>query len=568
MSEWWDDFMTLMFKRAVLLSGEATDRAREVITRYLSILKWFTACGALALAAFAILLFGFAALNIQWGWLYPVLIALMTIVLLVMIFVALPVLWLLQGGYELLPRNLKEPLLAWQRRGGAILFGALITLVFINVFKLWQSPGRMLLALLILATFGVGLAIGWWRISDNVRKGIAVKLLISLFAIAILAKFPLVSEVTDWIGDRAEAAVFRATRPTPERYYPNSTDELREAFVHRGTGEFLIWYFRDERGNYEFYKSKGYDRLGRPLKQAETQREFDALVAWQSAKEFERETARRAKEEEAARTRALQEQERKAQQSRAISAYSQHLETARELFTAGDLDGAERAIRDADSTLASNRNVLNVDDLEAAQRSIRELRSEINAVRAEKRQIEEERLSAERAKEAERLRLASYINALPTEQVNYIVFLADSHGKPSAKLTSAIVERLGGEGIIAAGDVFSDRFISPTGFDAFFSGAGGADIAAMGINNVAHRLLLIRGGKPESSASGTVSRVRTYSMPMTISVIDTHNGTRLFNFVIDDITGAGVNEAAATSAFIERFADALAQRREVLDGSQ
>lgn len=511
MSTWWDDFLTLLFKRGLLLK----EQLAEVIGRYLRVVKQVTIHASSFLVILLIALVVLAASNVQLAWIYPTLLLLMAGALIVMIVVALPLLVLSEVTYGLLPQVLRDGVLTWLRRGGAVLFCGLFTAVFVSFFRLWQSPGKMLFALLILATLGVGAAIGWLKLPNALRQSVATKLVVLLVVVAIAARFPLVAELGNWITAKGQAAVFGVTRPTPERWQPASVDELR--FVDEGTGDFLVWYYRDENSNYELYKSKGYHRLGTPLKLAETEAEFTAIRRWQLASGLDREMAHRAEVKEAARR---QEDERIATAKRA------------------DEERVEAERRAADLT----------------------------------RKQEEERVAAakradERAREAERVRLASYVVALPNARVNYIVFFVDSLRKSSSEVTSNVVNRLvSRKDISAAGDVFADAFISQQGFDDFVAGKGAADLVAMRLGDAADRLLLIRGSDAQSGPSSSVAGLRSYSMLMTVSLIDARDGKKVREFAISDVTGAGLNEVAARAAFIERFAEALAARDELLEG--
>lgn len=390
-----------------------------------------------------------------------------------------------------------------RRRGGALLFGALFTLVLVSVFRLWQSPGKLVIATLLLATVGVGISIGWLKISDEWRQRLVLKLLCGLMVVAISARLPglarLTEELGDWAGERAEVVVYGLTRPTPERLDPLSADELR--FVDTGTGHFLVWYYKDEQGSFQLFKSKGYDPSGGRLKLAKTDEEFTAIRNWQLVRDHERKLARVAEEQELAQR---QEEERIAAAKRA----------------------EDQALKDEESRrLAADQ-------------------------------------AAEQARESERARLQSYVVSLPPRRVDYIICCAGPQGLLWREMTSAVVGQLNIKHLAAAGDVFSEAFMCPSGFESFVKGTGGTDIKAMGLSDVTNRLLLVQGRDEKSSLSKAVPGLHTYSMRVTVALIDVKDGTRLEEFVIDDVSGAGVNQSAATSAFVDRFAEALVSRDE------
>jgi hypothetical protein len=441
---------------------------------------------------------------------------------------------------------------------------------------------------------------------------LTIKLQVALLAIAVVAMFPgpasLLEELADWTGERIESAVRRITRPAPERWLPESADDLQ--FVDQGTGQFLVWYCRSEEGDYQLFKSRGFDSSGQPLKRAETQGEFAAIRAWQQGKDQEREQARRAQQDAA--------------RHQATEAFNERLARAGNLIQQDEFDEAEREAREADGVLAQSRPLLGEEQFNKLHKTATDLLAHINAVRRERARsqgihdfesrvtrtqalleandfdgaerevheaakilvrtrpfLEEEQFSqmdttanrllsriqatrVEQAKaERERSRLASYIVAMPKERVNYIVFCVDSAGNPAGGMTSAIVDRLSGKGMAAAGDVFAAAFSSPEGFDAAFDGKAAGDVVALRLGDVADRLLLMRADTPRSTPSKSVPGVITYSVSVTVSVIDAKVGKRLRDFVISDVAGAGLTEAAAKSTFIDRFAEALATREDL-----
>jgi hypothetical protein len=497
MSTWWDDFRTLLFK--------AAEQTQDIIARYLDFVKDAAIRLTRVLAALLLCFVLSIILGIQSAWLYQTVIVLMALVLIAMIVIALPLLVVSESAFAVLPAPVKESLRSWQRRGAAILFGALLMVVFIRVLRLWESPETMLTVLLIVSVLTLGGYFGWLQISDSWRRFVAVKLQMTLVVIALVSLFPgparLVGELVGWTEENLRSSVFRITRPSPEWWEPSSVDELR--FADAGTGEFLIWYYKDDEGNYRLSTSKGYDDFGRPLKRAETEPEFISIRSWQRAKDEEREAIRRAQAEELARR---EEEER----------------------------------------------------IAAAERAAELARQE------EERRIAEAEREAELAREAERKRLESYIAGRPETRVNYIVFFVDSWGRPSSEVNSIVEEILSKSGVTAAGAVFSDAFISPKGFDAVAAGKGAVDVVAMRLGEMADRLLLIRGTDEQLAPSRTVAGLHTYSMRISFSLIDASNGQKVREFIIGDVTGAGVSEASAKSTFIERFADAFAQRAGML----
>ena len=538
MSGWWDDFSTLLFKRAVLLK----EQAAETVGRYLAFLRRATITLLKPLGVLLLVFLLCVALGIQAAWVYQTLLLLVAGVLLTIVFLALPLLVLVETAYNLLPESLQKTVRVWQRRGAAILFGALLAVALIKVFRLWQSPGTMFNALLILSVLWIGGYFGWLQVSGAWRTFLAAKLQLSLIFIVVMALFPgpagLVEELVGWAGERLETSVFRVTRPTPQRWQPASADELR--FVDEGTGKFLVWYYRDKQGNYELFTSKGYDRSGKPLKLAQTEKEFTAIHEWQRARDQEREMARRAQEDEARR--------------RVIADFEHRMARARGFIEQRAFDGAEREVRDARNTMVPSRALLGDAEVGRMDTAADQLLSTVKLVRAEHH---------------DRLRLRSYVTALPKARVNFIVFFVDFEGKLSQGATSAVAQRLARrESVSAVGDVLSDAFASPRGFDAVVAGKGGADVVAMQLGDAADRLLLIRGSDQRSAPSATVSGLRTYSMKITVSLIDARDGSKLREFAINDITGAGVNETAAKAACIERFAEILATRDELLTGLQ
>jgi hypothetical protein len=502
MSSWVDDFSTLLFKRAVL----AKDQASALVGRYLVFVKGAAIALSKPLAVCVVAFVVCAAFGVRAPWLYEILIFGIVGFLLALIVVALPLLILSQAVFDLLPQSLQNAARAWQRRGGVILFCGLAAIFVIRAFRLWQAPDRMLTVVGIVALLWFGGALGWLAVSDAWRRVLAAKLWITLIIIAIVTMLPgpagLVEELANFAGDRVQGAIHGITRPTPGRFIPASADDLRASFVDRGSGAFLLWYSKNERGDYSFYKSKGYDDLGSPLQQASTQAEFDAMVAWQRTKDIEMEAARHAEDAKRA----------------------QDLEAAR----IAEVKRAEEEAR-----------VKEAEQVAAAERAAKE------------------------AEAANQARLSSYVSGTLFEPVHYVVLVVDHLGKISEQLTTVVASQLIGSGTTAAGGVFSEAFVCPEGLESVEAGEGVDDLAAMGIAGKTKRVLLIRAAAPTMSASNKISGVRTCAMRMTIAVIDAKSGAKLSQFAIGDVSGAGVTDDAACSAFAERFAEQLINRREI-----
>lgn len=545
MFQWWEDFLMRTFKGATLFARDADDRS-QVVGRYLAFVKWATVLGILAVAV-----------CFSMGWVYPTL-----VVLAAMTVVYLPILCVFQAGYEALPTPLQRSLSAWLRRGGSLLLGALVIVVFVESFRLRESRE----ALLILAALGVGVATGWWSVSDRVRKFIGARLLFGLFAIAIAARFPIVSEAFAWAGQKATRFITGVMKPSPGRFVPSSTDELRGALVDQGTGEFLVWYCQDENRDYEFYRAKGYDRFGRPLELADTQTEFDAMIAWQLDKDAEHAQELRRQEAELAQQHAEENARQERQRREAFDEFAENRDAAKDLLLSEDFDGAYLALHRADASIRRHRDLLDVHAVFVAMGELEHIRMDVEAARLERMQIEAAEEAAAIAREAERTRRASYLDVLPDRRVNYIVFAVGSAEGSLREVAAVTATRLSDTAVVSAGYVFSEAFASPAGFDAFFSGRGSDDIVAMELGAVADRLLLIRAAEPVLRVSRASSKVQTYSRSMHAVVIDACDGRKLSEFVLRDISGAGVTESAAHSAFIERFAAAIAARAEVLTG--
>lgn len=206
---------------------------------------------------------------------------------------------------------------------------------------------------------------------------------------------------------------------------------------------------------------------------------------------------------------------------------------------------------------------------EAVQQAEREAKRVQDDEVARARRLEDEKArikaAAEERQKAETERLASYVIAVPKQPVDCIVFCRDPAGVPAFEPTSLIVARLSAMGVTATGDVFSKAYICPEGFDKAFSGGGGQDLKAMGMGSVTRRILLASAGNGKSTSSKSVAGMKTHSTTMTLALIDATDGSVLSRLVLGDITGAGVSELSARTAFYERFADAVASNEALLE---
>lgn len=353
MNSWWDDFSTLLFKRAMLLqdqAGEALDRAVNAAGRYVVFLWQRTMQLSKIIGALMVVFLLCIVINVRVEWIYESLLILMGCGLLAIFVLATPVLFPAEIIYNALPDVVKRSIFTWQRRGAAILFGVMVAIIFIKSLRLYQSPGLMLNFMLILATIWLGGYFGWLQISASWRKMLGAKLMWGLAFLTFIALFPgpsrLVEELVHWGEERLETGVFQVTRPTPLRLQPVSADDMQ--FVDAGTGRFLVWYSVDAQGNYDLYQSKGYGQNGRPLQAADTEEKMAAIRAWQ-------------REQDRARAMARQEEDKK-RRLQTIAEVNQILDRARSSLERGELDQAEREVNEIRGFLSSKHGVLATTD--------------------------------------------------------------------------------------------------------------------------------------------------------------------------------------------------------------
>ena len=168
-------------------------------------------------------------------------------------------------------------------------------------------------------------------------------------------------------------------------------------------------------------------------------------------------------------------------------------------------------------------------------------------------------LEAERQAEAHRI--ASYIRVYPPESVHYAVFAVDSYGGHLPELIEEIARRLNSfKGMTVTDRAFAAPFASEEGFGRVVSGRGEDELNAMEARKAADSLLLIRTGREEVGRSTQVPGVLTFSMPVTVTIISTGNGTVQQEYAVNDVTGAGVSEPAAKTAFFERLSSRIAEK--------
>jgi hypothetical protein len=152
MNGWWDDYLALTFKRGVLLK----EQVKDVVYRYLEFVRRATITLASVFVALLLCFAAGLAVDIHTAWVYQVLILLMAGILLILILIALPLLVLSHSLYEVLPEAIRKSFFVWRRRGSAILFGALLAVVLVRAFRLWESPDRMVTVGAIVSLLWVG----------------------------------------------------------------------------------------------------------------------------------------------------------------------------------------------------------------------------------------------------------------------------------------------------------------------------------------------------------------------------------------------------------------------------
>ena len=498
MNGWCDDFATLLLKRGLLLKEQAADAVRG----YLNFLAKASTLIGLPVAGLTLLLFLSSLIGIQAGWLYQILILLIAIGLVALSVIWLPLLISAEAVMNAMPGGVRATAGRWTRRIGAILFGALVIIIFVRVFRLWRAPAVMVTVTLVLAALTMGGYFGWLVVSPLWRKSVGVALQVTLLVLLVAALLPgpagLVEELATWGEQRLEGSIYDVTRDQADWWEPESADDL--IFVDRQSGRFLIWYHKDAAGNYRLARSRGFDEYGRPLEVADTEAEVRAIREWQLSKD---------------RQRAATEQERREADAR----------------------------RDQEEKLAAEQR-------EKEEADKREQRR-VQAVEREKARIEK----------AERERIASYIVSLPSDRVDYVVFCIEADGQSANDVSSTIARSLDRQaGVDAVDDVFSLAFATDDGYGQMVAGRGRAVLEATKLGEVASKLLLLRMGKAQSSASNRVEGLYSYSAPITIHIIDAADGRKLQQVEISDVTGIGMSTGAARSAFIERLAEQILNR--------
>jgi len=497
--QWLDDAGTLLFKRALLLKQQL----EEVAIRYWHFARRATVWIGGPILAMVAVFFLCSLIGLKAEGVYYALILLIGFGLVALIVVWLPLLIPLEAIVDALPDGARTSIGRWPRRMAAVLFYALLAVVLIKLFKLYRDPGQMLMVALLLAVMWLGGFLGWMKVSPVWRRIIAAKMQVTLLVILLLALLPgpagLVQELVDWGGGKVEQAVYGVTRADARYWEPESAEQLQAAFVDQRSGRHQVWYTRLEDGGFKVSRAKGYDDFGEPLELADTKSEMESLLEWQRRKDRARKAAELQRQLEAER-RAAEEAER------------------------------QRQAR-----------------LEAERKAAEE---------AERQRLA--RLEAER--QAEARRIASYIGAYPQEPAHYAVFAVDARGERVLELMSEITKSLHSiEGMKVTDQAFAAPFASEEGFERVVSGRGEDELGAMEVRKAADSLLLIRAGREEVGRSTQVSDVQTFSMPVTVTIISTSDGAIQHEYAVNDVTGAGVSEPAAKTAYIERLSTRIAE---------
>lgn len=498
MNPWWEDAATLLFKRGLLL----TEQGRDAFVRYWAFLKKATAALAVPFVILSLFFVLFALLGLESALLYQSLIVLISLILIALIAIWLPILIPLEAILDALPTKLKASLQTWPRRMAAILFCALAVSLLISMFELWRVPGRMLVIMLIIGMITLGGYIGWFRLDPAwravVRAGMWIVMSVLLLGALLPGPAVLIRELGHSWYEGIEDVVVRNTRPESDYWYPTSEAELRSQLIDFRSGRAQVWFTPVAGGGFKLARSKGYNEYGEPLEQADTQSEIETLLAWQRERDVAREAEERKSQAEAGRRQ------------------------------------------------------------EAARRLVEEQAVQL-AEQWEQDRLRAARAAAEEAERAEALRIASYVAALPSERVDYIVYGVGTESGYSTALTSAVVRGLTGTGRTKAdGAVLTPAFASDAGFGRASMGRGADDLRAMKLHDVADRLLLVQAMEAASGMSASLDNVHTFRMTVFVTVITTETGERVRVYRLEDVVGAGVNEGAAKAAFFVRLADRIA----------
>jgi len=359
------------------------------------------------------------------------------------------------------------------------------------------------------------------------------------------------------------------------------------------SGHSMIWYAEIHNGGFELFTAKAgglYTPDGRKLRPADTETVRQQIRNWidqESARAAILRSSRSAAEQENTRQQAQEAQRDREsalfetvdapvpvkfptgkdipfadKHGHSMISYAETPNGGFELFTARapglyTPDGRQLKLADSGTVRQQIRNWVDQENARVATQSAAKIAAEEEAARQLEqkalRNLETARIGAEKA------RRVSYIDTLPTNRVNYAICAAHEDGVLIPALSSRLVKELRAKGKTASDIVLSQEFAKEA-LRPFMAGKGREDLEAMELSKCTDRLLLISVNNERLTDSQRFVNLRTASATMIVVGIDPTDGRKVQEYVINDVSGAGVNETTALAAFYERFAAALITR--------
>ena len=175
--------------------------------------------------------------------------------------VSFPALWAAQTAFNRFPSLKRTILSIW----GA-LFWVLTVAIYFYIVPIWQNTEMVPLVLLLIS----GIIIGSWAFSVKVipPRMVLLGMVIALIWISRLFFFP---ETSGWL--RSSLGSFDVgLKGWAERHFnaPKRINPESAEWFDFKTGKHLLWYSKDEEGNFTFFDREGYNpNNGLPLKPAD-----------------------------------------------------------------------------------------------------------------------------------------------------------------------------------------------------------------------------------------------------------------------------------------------------------
>ncbi len=194
----------------------------------------------------------------------------------IFLFLAYPFLFAATAARDRFPQVFLSAFVQPTKIIAALFFIGLMGGIFWAVTPIAENPLGALRVFAVLIAVGVGSYAGWVVLPLRIGKRLITVQLVAILGVAIFSfLFPGSARSLGRMLQQSDE-VIPIFFDSPRTIKVDKAENIE--FVDVRTGEYKIWYYRNEPGQYELYDRRGYHRTGIPLERADTSEEIEDIM--------------------------------------------------------------------------------------------------------------------------------------------------------------------------------------------------------------------------------------------------------------------------------------------------